>query len=167
VLVALLNTSKASTDISQRIRFSRFFIEAASLVLLFDLLRDPNTTSSSRSFMTVAEAIQCLLRIPVDKELLISANAISRMLDLTKELVSKNSHLTPSDVISPTSASGGTGETSRASGPHPLIPIPASDISNVEKGESSLRESLENTSLFEDGSNTFNDDILDELLFVD
>jgi hypothetical protein len=85
-------------------RFSRVYIEAACLILLFDLLRDPATTTSSKGFITVAEAIQCFMHIPADRLLLMSTAAISRMLDLTREIVSKQAETDPTSTKSPLSS---------------------------------------------------------------
>ncbi|RDW64631.1 hypothetical protein BP6252_10282 [Coleophoma cylindrospora] len=99
---ACLSCSKASIHIIRlfaraidqnqlvsRIRHSRFYLENACLVLLFDALRDPSRKGLAENFQAVTDCLQCFARMPADELLAISTSAISRMLQLTKNMVAR------------------------------------------------------------------------------
>jgi hypothetical protein len=70
-------------------RHSRFFIDSACFVLLFDVVRDPSREGSEKNIQAVVDGLQCFTRLPADNLSLISTSAISRMLQLTRDLVAK------------------------------------------------------------------------------
>lgn len=71
-------------------RHSRFFLEGACFVLLFDVLRDPRRDECAKNLQAVAEGLQCFARLPADKLILISTAAVTKMLQFTNELVAKS-----------------------------------------------------------------------------
>jgi len=70
-------------------RHSRFYLEGACFVLLFDILRDPTSDDCEKNFKAVAQGMECFARLPTDSLILISTSAITNMLQLTRELVAK------------------------------------------------------------------------------
>jgi hypothetical protein len=58
--------------------------------LLFDVVRDPNREGSEKNIQAVVDGLQCFTRLPADNLSLISASAISQVLQLTRDLVAKS-----------------------------------------------------------------------------
>jgi hypothetical protein len=71
------------------VRHSRFFLEGACFTLLFDVIRDPLRDGIETNFLAVQEGLQCFARLPTDKLLMISTTAVTRILNLTRELVAE------------------------------------------------------------------------------
>lgn len=70
-------------------RHSRFFIEAACFALLFDVIRDPARDGCERNFEAIAQGLHCFTLLPTDRLLMISTTGVSRILQLTEEMVAK------------------------------------------------------------------------------
>lgn len=58
-------------------------------MLLFDIVRDPGRKECQENFNAVAKALHCFALLPADRLILISTSAITRILQLTNDLVAK------------------------------------------------------------------------------
>jgi hypothetical protein len=68
-------------------RHSRFFLENACFVLLFDVVRDPTRHHYEKNFDLVAEGLRCFAQLPTDDTLRISTNGVIRLLNASRHYV--------------------------------------------------------------------------------
>ncbi|KFY18878.1 hypothetical protein V493_08283 [Pseudogymnoascus sp. VKM F-4281 (FW-2241)] len=90
--VLIINVFSRAVQVSSFIsymRHSRFFIEGACFALLFDVIRDPTRDDCERNFEAVAQGLHCFTVLPTDRLLMVSTAGVSRILQLTEQMVAK------------------------------------------------------------------------------
>ncbi|RDW58344.1 hypothetical protein BP5796_12274 [Coleophoma crateriformis] len=85
-VISLYMRACTTNPIAKRLRHSRYFLEEACFILLFDVIRDPTRRSCRWNLEAVREGLRCFSQLSSDKLIEMSSNAIVQLLETIQKL---------------------------------------------------------------------------------